>query len=252
MFGAAIGDIIGSRFEFHNYKGTDFELFVPNCRFTDDTVCTTAVAEWAINGFENDLSLIVKKWGNRYRRAGYGGMFSQWLNPNVPLLPYGSWGNGSAMRVSAIGWVCDDIDAVLDYAKKSAEITHDHPEGIKGAQAVAIAIYFARKGESKAFIKHYIEQNFGYNLDRTCDEIRPTYTFDVSCQGSVPPAIIAFLESDDFESAVRLAVSLGGDSDTIAAITGSIAEAFYGIPEQIKAQAMEYLTEDILDILSQC
>ncbi|MGX2966764.1 ADP-ribosylglycohydrolase family protein [Ursidibacter sp. B-7004-1] len=252
MFGAITGDIIGSRFEFNNYKGVDFELFTSECCFTDDTVCTIAIAEWALNNYQDDLVAIVRKWGNKYPYAGYGGTFVRWLNPNVIPAPYNSWGNGSAMRVSSVGWLCNDIDTVLERAKQSAEITHNHPEGIKGAQAVASAIYFARVGKDKAFIKDFIEQRFAYNLNQTCDEIRPVYEFDVSCQGSVPQAIIAFLESQDFEDSIRLAVSLGGDSDTIAAITGSIAEAFYqGVPEEIKAKAVTYLPQEFLDILQQ-
>ncbi|MGQ0287222.1 ADP-ribosylglycohydrolase family protein [Pasteurellaceae bacterium 22721_9_1] len=248
MLGAAIGDIIGSRFEWNNYKGTDFELFTPASKFTDDTVCTVAISEWALSGFQLDLPDTVRKWGNKYRNAGYGGMFCRWLNPRFEPQPYNSWGNGSAMRVSAVGWLCEDMESVLEYAKRSADITHNHPEGIKGAQAVASAIFLARKGENKAAIKQFIEL-FGYNLNSTCDEIRPNYTFDVSCQGSVPPAIIAFLESENFEQALRLSISLGGDSDTLAAITGSIAEAFYGVPDSLKQQVKAYLPDEMLSIL---
>lgn len=252
MLGAAIGDVVGSRFEHHNYKGTDFPFFTPDCTFTDDTVCTVAVAEWALNGFQDDLVAIMRKWGNKYPNAGYGGTFYHWLDPNVDPQPYNSWGNGSAMRVSAVGWLCDDLESVLALAKRSAEITHNHPEGIKGAQAVAAAIFLARTGESKEGIKTFIEQVFGYNLDQTCDEIRPVYQFDVSCQGSVPQAIIAFLESDSFESAIRLAISLGGDSDTLAAIAGSIAEAFYPVPESMKKTMAYFLPQEMLDILIAC
>ncbi|MBN6711562.1 ADP-ribosylglycohydrolase family protein [Haemophilus haemoglobinophilus] len=252
MFGATIGDIIGSRFEFNNYKGTDFELFTSKCCFTDDTVCSVAIAEWALSGFQIDLPDTLRKWGNRYRNAGYGGMFARWLNPRWEPQPYNSWGNGSAMRVSAVGWLCDDMETVLEYAKRSADITHNHPEGIKGAQTTAAAIFLARKGESKETIKQFIEQKFGYNLNRTCDQIRPNYSFDESCQGTVPQAIVAFLESKDFEDSIRLAVSLGGDSDTLAAITGSIAEAFYKqIPEQIKAQAVQCLPAEFVEIFEQ-
>lgn len=252
MLGAAIGDIIGSRFEHHNYKGLDFELFTSHCRFTDDTVCTVAVAEWALSEFQEDLVAIMRKWGSKYPNAGYGGTFYHWLHPNNDPQPYNSWGNGSAMRVSAVGWLCNDLDSVLAFAKKSAEITHNHPEGVKGAQAVAAAIFLARTGESKAVIKAFIEQTFGYDLSQTCDEIRPVYQFDVSCQGSVPQAIIAFLESDNFENAIRLAVSLGGDSDTLAAIAGSIAEAFYSIPEEMKQAAVYFLPQEMWNILLAC
>lgn len=249
MLGAIIGDIVGSRFEWDNYKGTDFKFITRSCCFTDDTVCTVAVAEWALTHFQGDLVSIMRKWGSKYRNAGYGPLFSRWLDATTPR-PYRSYGNGSAMRVSAVAWRCKDIESVLKYAKQSAAITHDHPEGIKGAQAVAAAIYFARTGKSKAFIKEYIEKTFGYDLSKRCNEIRPTYKFDVTCQGSVPQAITAFLESTDFENAIRLAVSLGGDSDTIAAIAGSIAEAFYqGIPEDIIFQALQFLPEEMLDIL---
>lgn len=249
MLGAAIGDIIGSRFEHNNYKGTDFELFTPRCSATDDTVCTVAVAEWALSGFGADLVEIMRKWGNKYPNAGYGGTFYHWLDLRNEPLPYNSWGNGSAMRVSAVGWLCDDLQTVLEYAKQSAEITHNHPEGVKGAQAVAAAIFLARKGESKAAIKAFVEQNFGYDLNQSCDEIRPVYQFDVSCQGSVPQSMIAFLESENFEQAIRLAISLGGDSDTLAAIAGSIAEAFYPVPDELQQTALQFLPQEMKDIL---
>ncbi|AUI66471.1 MULTISPECIES: ADP-ribosylglycohydrolase family protein [Glaesserella] len=252
MLGAALGDIVGSRFEHHNYKATDFQLFTADCRFTDDTVCTVAVAEWALGGFQDNLVTIMRKWGNKYPDAGYGGTFYYWLDPDNDPQPYNSWGNGSAMRVSAVGWLCNDLESVLTYAKQSAEITHNHPEGIKGAQAVAVAIFLARTGASKVAIKTFIEQHFGYDLSQTCDEIRPVYQFDVSCQGSVPQAIIAFLEADSFENAIRLAVSLGGDSDTLAAIAGSIAEAFYPLPDKMHQTAAYFLTQEMMDILLAC
>lgn len=251
LLGAAIGDIAGSRFEFNNYRRTDFDFITADCGFTDDTVCTVAVAEWALTNFTVDLVPIMKKWCNKYPNAGYGGTFYHWIKFNADPKPYNSWGNGSAMRVSPVGWLCNDIESVLEYAKTSAEITHNHPEGIKGAQATAAAIYFARTGKTKSFIKDFIEQNFDYNLNQTCDEIRPTYQFNESCQGTVPQAIVAFLESNDFEHAIRLAISLGGDSDTLAAITGSIAEAFYKeIPEPIKSKAIQLLPKEFIDILS--
>lgn len=251
LLGAAIGDIAGSRFELNNYRRTDFDFITADCGFTDDTVCTVAVAEWALTNFTADLVPIMKKWCNKYPNAGYGGTFYHWIKFNADPKPYNSWCNGSAMRVSPVGWLCNDIESVLEYAKKSAEITHNHPEGIKGAQATAAAIYFARIGKTKSFIKDFIEQNFHYNLNQTCDEIRPTYRFDVSCQGTVPQAIVAFLESNDFEHAIRLAISLGGDSDTLAAITGSIAEAFYKeIPEAIQSKAIQLLPKEFIDILS--
>lgn len=252
MLGAIVGDFIGSRFEFNNYRATDFKLIVPKCRFTDDTVCTVAVADWLNQGAKENLVEIMRYWGFRYYNAGYGGMFYRWLNPTIEPEPYNSWGNGSAMRVSPVGWLFGSLEETLKYAKRSAEITHNHPEGIKGAQATAAAIFLARTTKDKTKIKAYIEESFGYNLSQTCDEIRPEYKFDVSCQGSVPQAIVAFLESQSFENAIRLAVSLGGDSDTIAAITGSISEAFYGeIPADIVAQVVSQLPEEFLAILAQ-
>ncbi|NEN74856.1 ADP-ribosylglycohydrolase [Pelistega sp. NLN82] len=250
MLGAIIGDVVGSRFEFNNYKATDFELITPNCRFTDDTVCTIAVADWIQQGCQDNLAEIMRYWCHHYPYAGYGGMFLQWLNPAIEPQPYNSWGNGSAMRVSPVGWAFNTLEETLDYAKRSAEITHNHPEGIKGAQATAAAIFLARTTKDKGKIKTYIEQTFGYNLSQTCDDIRPTYVFNESCQDTVPQAIVAFLESDDFEHAIRLAVSLGGDSDTLAAITGSIAEAYYQqIPEEIEDKIRAMLPQPFLVVL---
>lgn len=248
MLGAIIGDIIGSRFERHNYKATDFELFVSPCRFTDDTVCSIAIADWCLQDCQANLAPVMQHWCQKYPNAGYGGTFVRWLQTPNPH-PYNSWGNGSAMRVSSVGWLFNSLEETLDYAQKSAEITHNHQEGIKGAQAVAAAIFLARNGNSKAEIKAFTEQQFGYHLNENCDEIRPNYQFDVSCQGSVPQAIIAFLDSQSFEDAIRLAVSLGGDSDTIAAITGSIAEAYYGIPDKILEKALNYLPAELMAVL---
>lgn len=247
LMGAICGDIIGSAYEGHKTKRFDFNLFTPRSRFTDDSVMTVAVADWILSG--RSLVECVQQWGLRYPHAGYGGMFRSWLITNNPQ-PYNSFGNGSAMRVSAVGWAYDDIDTVLEKAKESAEITHNHPEGIKGAQAVAAAIYLARIGKSKEEIKAYIKEKFGYFLDRTINEIRPTYHFDVSCQGSVPESIIAFLESSDYETAVRLAVSLGGDADTMGAIAGSIAAAYYrNINPFILATCWNRLSPDIKEIV---
>jgi ADP-ribosylglycohydrolase len=191
----------------------------------------------------------MQDYGKRYPTAGYGGMFKRWLREEAPK-PYNSWGNGSAMRVSPVGWAFDTLEETLEAAKQSAEITHNHPEGIKGAQATAACIFLARTGNSKEEIKEYIEKTFGYNLSRTCDEIRPTYQFDGSCQGTVPESIIAFLDSTDFESAVRLAVSLGGDADTMGAITGSIAEAYYGgVPEHIRKEVLKRLPLKIIRVM---
>ena len=239
LLGAIAGDIIGSVYEFHPHKTTDFPLFSESSSFTDDTVMTVANAEWLLTG--TNLAQIMQNYGKRYPDAGYGGMFYSWLYEREPK-PYNSWGNGSAMRVSPIGWAFDTLEETLEAAKRSAEVTHNHLEGIKGAQATASCIYLARKGKSKSEIKKYVESTFGYNLSRTCDEIRATYQFDGSCQGTVPESIIAFLESMDFESAIRLTVSLGGDADTMGAITGGIAEAFYGgVPEHIHLEVLQRL-----------
>lgn len=240
MTGAIAGDIIGSVYEFDNIKTTDFPLFTNESDYTDDTIMTVAVADWLLNG--GDLAKVMQRYGREYPypTGGYGGRFSGWLREKDPL-PYNSWGNGSAMRVSAVGWMFDSLEKTLEVAKETAVVTHNHPEGIKGAQATAAAIYLARTGKSKRDIKQYIETTFSYDLGRTCDEIRPFYRFNESCQGTVPEAIIAFLDSSDFEDAIRLAVSLGGDSDTLACITGGIAEAFYGIPEDIEKQVSDKL-----------
>lgn len=240
MIGAIAGDIIGSVYEFDNIKTTDFPLFTNESDYTDDTIMTVAVADWLLNG--GDLAKVMQRYGREYPypTGGYGGRFSGWLREKDPL-PYNSWGNGSAMRVSAVGWMFDSLEKTLEVAKETAIVTHNHPEGIKGAQATAAAIYLARTGKSKQDIKQYIETTFSYDLGRTCDEIRPFYRFNESCQGTVPEAIIAFLDSSDFEDAIRLAVSLGGDSDTLACITGGIAEAFYGIPKDIEKQVSDKL-----------
>lgn len=250
MTGAIAGDIIGSVYEFDNIKTTDFPLFTNESDYTDDTIMTVAVADWLLNG--GDLAKVMQRYGREYPypTGGYGGRFSGWLREKEPL-PYNSWGNGSAMRVSAVGWMFDSLEKTLEVAKETAVVTHNHPEGIKGAQATAAAIYLARTGKSKQDIKQYIETAFSYDLGRTCDEIRPFYRFNESCQGTVPEAIIAFLDSSDFEDAIRLAVSLGGDSDTLACITGGIAEAFYGIPEDIKLEVKKRIPEKFNEFISQ-
>ncbi|AEF85984.1 ADP-ribosylglycohydrolase family protein [Treponema primitia ZAS-2] len=231
ILGAIAGDVIGSTYEFSNVKSTDFELFTRETYFTDDSVMTIAAMDVLLNKL--NYTETYQKYGRIYSKRGYGGNFEDWLYEDNPQ-PYNSWGNGSAMRASPIGWYCKSIQAVMEEAKKSAEVSHNHPEGIKGAQAVAAAVFLARTGKTKGEIKEFITKTFDYNLDRTLDEIRPDYKFEVSCQKSVPEAIIAFLESSDYKSAVRLAVSIGGDSDTIACISGAIAEAFYGeIPGEI-------------------
>ena len=249
MLGAIAGDIIGSVFENQPIKTTDFPLFSPLSRFTDDTVLTIAVAHSILSGLDYASSL--KKFGRRYPNAGYGGTFYQWLHSDV-IEPYNSWGNGSAMRVSPVGFAFDSIDDVMKEAEKSAVVTHNHPEGIKGAQATAIAIFLARTGKTKDTIKNEISRRFGYDLNRTLDQIRPGYFFDVSCQGTVPESIIAFLESENYEDAVRKGISLGGDSDTIACITGGIAQAYYGeIPIEIIKNTESRLPDEFLEIINE-
>lgn len=249
MLGAIIGDIVGSVYEWHNIKTIEFVLFKPNCFFTDDTVLTVATAKALMKDL--NYTEAYQDFAQRYPGRGYGGNFSQWINAEDPQ-PYNSWGNGSAMRVSPVGFVFDTVNEVLAEAERSAAVTHNHPEGIKGAQSTALAILLARQGMSKVEIRDEITRQFGYDLDRTLDEIRPGYTFDVSCQGSVPEAIIAFLESEGYEDAIRKAISLGGDSDTIACITGGIAEAFYGgVPEEIAKEGMGYLPDEYLQIIQE-
>jgi len=247
MIGAIIGDIIGSVYECNPTKLTDFKLFTPHTTFTDDTVLTIAVADAIL--CQAAYTEKIYYWGNKYPNAGYGIGFSNWLHSANPQ-PYNSWGNGSAMRVSPVGFAFSDEKTVLKEAKRSAEISHNHPEGIKGAQAIAISVFLAKSGYSKSDIKSYIENKFNYDLNRKIDEIRPFYTFDISCQGSVPEAIIAFLESADFEDAVRKAISLGGDSDTLACMAGAIAQAYYKkIPKSIMKQALECLPQEFLEII---
>ena len=250
MTGAIAGDIIGSVYEFDNIKTTDFPLFTDESDYTDDTIMTVAVADWLLNG--GDLVKVMQRYSAEYPcpMGGYGGRFSYWLMEENPL-PYNSWGNGSAMRVSAVGWKFDSLEETLDVARETAIVSHNHSEGIKGAQAAAAAIYLARIGKSKQEIKQYIETAFSYDLNRTCDDIRPTYHFNESCQGTVPEAIIAFLDSTDFENAIRLAVSLGGDSDTLACITGGIAEAFYGVPDGIRSEVFKRIPRKFQEIVKQ-
>ncbi|MBI4853927.1 MAG: ADP-ribosylglycohydrolase family protein [Acidobacteria bacterium] len=249
MLGAIAGDIIGSCYEGKPLKSTHFPLFSKHSRFTDDTVLTLAVAHSILKKLPYEIS--IKNFARAYPDAGYGGTFFQWML-SQDNQPYNSWGNGSAMRVSPVGFAFNTIEEVLAEAKKSAEVTHNHPEGIKGAQATAVAVFLARNGSSKSEIKEYISNNFQYNLDRTLAEIRPSYSFDVSCQGSVPESIISFLESDNYKSAVKNAISLGGDADTMACISGAIAQAYYKeIPEELVTKTRELLTEDLLEVLDQ-
>ena len=247
MIGAIAGDIIGSVYEAHPVKTEDFPLFSPGCRFTDDTVMTVATADAILTG--KGYAAAYKEWGRLFPHAGYGGMFRQWLRNNNSR-PYNSFGNGSAMRVSPVGFAFDTLDKVLEEAKKSAEVTHNHPEGIKGAQATAAAIFLARTGKGKKEIKDYIETTFDYDLSATLAEIRPGYRFDPTCQGSVPQAIIAFLESSTYEDAVRKAISLGGDTDTQACITGGIAQAYYKtIDDHIIKKVRALLDARLLDVV---
>lgn len=260
MYGAILGDIIGSPFEFdRGDKTKEFDLFTKGCDFTDDSVMTIAVGEAllavgpeaAVKEIKEAVVTNMQDWGKRYPYAGYGGRFRYWLRERNPK-PYGSYGNGSAMRVSAVGWLYDSLERTREVARATANVTHNHPEGIKGAEATASAIYMARNESSKEEIKEYIEKEFHYNLDRTLDEIRPGYHMDETCQRTVPEAIIAFLESKDFEDAIRNAVSLGGDTDTLGAITGSIAEAFYGISAVLIAECRSRIDEGLMtDILDE-
>ena len=257
MYGAILGDIVGSPYEFdcNNYKAKDFPLFSRRSDFTDDTVMTLAVAKALLSTRGQDDAAIkaalvreMQRLGRAYPDRGYGTHFVGWLYADDPQ-PYHSYGNGSAMRVSPAAWLSESMEEALHLAQLTAEVTHDHPEGIKGAQAVVAAIFLARTGQSKAEIKAYAECKFGYDLNHTCDEIRPTYHHVESCQETVPQAITAFLESSDFEDALRTAVSLGGDSDTLAAITGSIAEAFYGVPEELRQECYKRLPPELTEIL---
>lgn len=272
MLGAIVGDIVGSVYEWNNIKTKDFPLFREDCFFTDDTVMTCAVAEAIMNGGQKDDFIdAMKKYGKMYPDAGYGARFGNWIDSDNRE-PYYSFGNGSAMRVSPCAWLMDCgfcartgmTPSARELARLSAEVTHNHPEGIKGAMATTDAIFLCRyyfggycgdyeqhnTSECKRLIKEHIEEEYGYNLSQSLDEIRPTYRFNETCQDTVPQAIIAFLESRDFEDAIRNAISLGGDSDTLAAITGSIAEAAYGIPDWIKEQAYSYLDEPLKDVIS--
>ena len=247
IIGAIAGDIIGSVYEWHNVKTTDFDLFSRKSTFTDDSVLTLATMDALLH--KKNYAETYLLFGRKYPGKDYGAHFRSWIHSENPQ-PYESWGNGSAMRVSPVGWYGNSIEEVMAEAKKSAEVTHNHPEGIKGAQSTAVAVYMARMGKTKDEIKQFITNTFQYDLDQKIDDIRPDYEFDVSCQGSVPQAIIAFLESTDFENAVRLAVSIGGDSDTIACITGGIAEAYYKVvPDYIIEKVLKLLPKKLVAIV---
>ena len=243
MYGAIVGDICGSYYEFgdHRTKSKNPFLFQPGSKFTDDTVMTIATMKWYVDGKKNPIETYYRWYGLKYPKAGYGGMFRKWLvDPKIG--PYQSFGNGSAMRVSPVAWMNNCLRDVIKDAKITAECTHNDPEGIKGAQATACAIYLARIGQTKNYIKAYIINNFGYNLERKLDDIRPNYKFDATCQGSVPEAIMCFLEGRSYEETIKLAISLGGDADTQAAIAGSIAEAYYGgVPAWMRQKVAQYI-----------
>lgn len=239
MLGAICGDIIGSRFEGFNCKRKDFELFSDNCKMTDDSIMTLAIADAYMN--QKDYAETIIKYARENPNAGYGGSFINWVD-SADHKPYNSWGNGSAMRVSALSWLIDDLETLLDEAEKSAIITHNHPEGIKGAQAIAVSVWMARRGENKKKIKEAIEVKFGYDLNRTVKHLQEVYEFDVSCQGSVPEAIICFLESTDVEDCIRTAISIGGDSDTIASMATAIAEAYYlNVPIELTEYVVKHI-----------
>ena len=266
MIGAIIGDIVGSRFEFNNHRNKEFELFTDKCNVTDDSIMTIAVAK-AIMETGKNLKLLsndsknnyyyykllksmtiryMQKIGRKYPHCGYGGMFGQWIFSDNPK-PYYSFGNGAAMRISPVGFIAPTEDEARKLSETITAVTHNHKEGIKGAEATVISIYMAKHGASKEEIRQKINEDY-YNLNFTIDEIRDTYEFNETCQETVPQAIVAFLESDSFEDAIRTAISVGGDSDTLAAITGSIAEAYYGVPEDIKEKALTYLDTELRSI----
>lgn len=256
MIGSIIGDIVGSVYEFtpNNIKTKQFEFFNPNGSYTDDSILTFATADWLLHGGE--VANYYSKYGEKYPwpMGGYGGGFKLWLVRSIrqqDYRPYNSCGNGSAMRVGPVGWAFDTIEEILAKAKESAECTHNHPEGIKGAQATALAIMMARHGCDKNEIRSEIEKRFEYDLQFTCEQIRPTYTWGGTCQDSVPQAIVAFLDGEDYEDSIRNAISIGGDSDTIGCITGSIAEAYFGVPADLRNSAMNYLPEEFQSIISE-
>ena len=255
MYGAILGDIIGSPYEFdRSGKTKDFPLFIPASRYTDDSAMTIAVGEALLDTLGRDrmarrkaVAFSMQKWGRRYPEAGYGGRFYDWIYARIPQ-PYNSWGNGSAMRVSSAGWLYDSLEETQQAAEDTAVVTHNHPEGVKGAVATASVIWAARNGWDKKQIRKYVEEHF-YPLKQTCDQIRPGYRFDVSCQGTVPQAITAFLEGNSFEDVIRTAVSLGGDCDTLTCIAGGMAEAMYGVPEELKEECRKLIEPDMVKVL---
>ncbi len=246
MLGAITGDIVGSIYEFNNLKSKEFPFFGAKCRFTDDTVLTVAIADWLTCNL--DLENTLAHYTFKYPGRSYGGMYSEWAK-QWDRQPYNSFGNGSAMRVSAVAWIAKDLDEVLALAKASAEVTHSHPEGIKGAQATATAIWMAKEGADALTMRQAITDRFDYDLSETVDDIREWYYFNETCQKTVPQAITCALEATDFEDAIRNAISIGGDSDTVAAITGGIAEAMFGVPTDIKRKTLSYLPQEFLEVI---
>ena len=247
MLGAIVGDIVGSIYEWSNHRSKSFPLFSSKCFFTDDSVLTVALADAILYG--GDYAALMRRYGQRYPGAGYGGMFARWLLDDS-MGPYGSFGNGAAMRISPAGWAFPTLEETLQRAREYTEVTHNHPEGVKGGETVAGAIWLARHGRSKAELRAWILRHSGYDLSRTCDEIRPDYEFNETCQRTVPEALTAFLESTDFEDAIRLAVSLGGDCDTLTCITGAVAEAFYGgVPDEIEREALARLDQPLREVV---
>lgn len=258
MYGAILGDIIGSRFEFdRGGKTKEFELFTEENDFTDDTVMTVAVGEALMNaGKDADVDSIkaeviksMQDWGHRYPNAGYGGRFFRWLFYDENPKPYGSWGNGSAMRVSSAGWLYDSVERTREVAGATAEVTHNHPEGIKGAECTAAVMFLARTGAGKEEIREYVDREFGYDLSESLDEMRDRHEHVESCQDSLPKALKSFMEGDSYEDVVRNAVSLGGDTDTLGAIAGAMAEAMYGVPEEIVSRGRDFLPKDMVEVL---
>lgn len=251
IIGAIAGDVIGSAYEFNPTREYGFELFTPKSTFTDDTVLTMANALWLLEDEQHtheSLVAIMLDMCRKYPGRGYGGRFANWINDSDPQ-PYGSFGNGSAMRVSPVGYYAQTLDETLELAKISAEVTHNHPEGIKGAQATAAAIFLARQGKTKSEISQYVAETFNYDLSRTLEEIRPNYTFDETCQRTVPEAFTCYLEGRDYEDVVRLAVSLAADADTLAAIAGSIASATMDVPNEIAQRVISLLSEEFCTLL---
>lgn len=257
MYGAILGDIIGSPYEFDGgEKSKVFPLFVKYSQFTDDSVMTIAVADALMKAkgyseeyLQNELINSMQKWGRAYPKAGYGRKFFEWLCSSTPL-PYNSYGNGSAMRVSSVGWLYDSLEETRHIARITAAVTHNHPEGIKGADCIASVIYLARTGANKEEIRSLVVNEFNYDISNTCNDIRPDYEYDVSCQGTIPPAIVAFLEGVSFEDVIRNAVSLGGDCDTLTCIAGSMAEAYYDVPDTLKNECLSRIDSRMKEVFT--